>query len=142
MLSAASSQSLEFFVKGGSITEIVRDLKVSRNTVRKVLRSGETSFAYEREVQPLPRLGRWPDDLDWRLSTSEAEPRASAWPYDYRRCPGSAAVGFPPCWMGRLRTRGKLFTWSLLKMPIFRSCWAVSLMSAAMARAAAAGLRA
>src|SRR3954454_3090750 len=49
----------EFFVKGRSIKEIVRDLKVSRNTVRKVLRSGETSFSYEREVQPLPRLGRW-----------------------------------------------------------------------------------
>jgi hypothetical protein len=39
----------EFFVKGRSIKEIVRDLKVSRNTVRKVLRSGETSFSYERE---------------------------------------------------------------------------------------------
>lgn len=42
----------EFFVKGKSIKEIVRDLKVSRNTVRKVLRSGETAFAYERSVQP------------------------------------------------------------------------------------------
>jgi hypothetical protein len=31
---------------------IARDLKVSPNTVRKVLRSGETSFEYEREVQP------------------------------------------------------------------------------------------
>src|SRR4051812_50152776 len=53
----------EFFVKGRSIKEIVRDLKVSRNTVRKVLRSGETAFSYEREVQPLPRLGRWRADL-------------------------------------------------------------------------------
>ena len=34
----------EFFVKGKSIKEIVRDLGVSRNTVRKVLRSGETAF--------------------------------------------------------------------------------------------------
>jgi hypothetical protein len=54
----------EFFVKGRSIKEIVHDLKVSRKTVRKVLRSGETSFSYEREVQPLPRLGRWRPDLD------------------------------------------------------------------------------
>ena len=38
-----------FFVTGKSIKEIVRDLKVSRNTVRKVLRSGATAFAYERE---------------------------------------------------------------------------------------------
>ena len=49
----------ERFVKGKSIKEIARDLKLSRNTVRKVLRSEETSFAYEREVQPRPKLGRW-----------------------------------------------------------------------------------
>ena len=49
----------DFFVKGKSIKEIVRDLGVSRNTVRKVLRSGETAFTYERSVQPLPKLGPW-----------------------------------------------------------------------------------
>ena len=32
----------EHFIKGKTIKEIARDLKVSRNTVRKVLRSGET----------------------------------------------------------------------------------------------------
>jgi predicted transcriptional regulator len=47
----------EHLVKGKSIQEIARDLKVSRNTVRKVLRSGETSFPYEREVQPRPSSG-------------------------------------------------------------------------------------
>jgi DNA invertase Pin-like site-specific DNA recombinase len=31
----------EHFVKGKSIKEIARDLKISRNTVRKVLRSSE-----------------------------------------------------------------------------------------------------
>ena len=36
---------------------------MSRNTVRKVLRSGETSFEYERSVQPRPKLGRWAADL-------------------------------------------------------------------------------
>ena len=40
----------EHFIKGKTIKEIARDLKVSRNTVRKVLRSGETSFEYERQV--------------------------------------------------------------------------------------------
>ena len=40
----------EHLVKGKSIKEIVRDLKISRNTVRRILRSGETSFSYEREV--------------------------------------------------------------------------------------------
>jgi predicted transcriptional regulator len=49
----------EHFIKGKTIKEIARDLKVSRNTVRKVLRSGETSFEYERVVQPRPTLGRW-----------------------------------------------------------------------------------
>ena len=49
----------EFYVKGKTIKEIVRDLKVSRNTVRKVLRSGATSFEYEREIQPRPKLGAW-----------------------------------------------------------------------------------
>ena len=35
----------EHLVKGESIKEIVRDMKISRNTVRRVLRSGETSFS-------------------------------------------------------------------------------------------------
>src|SRR5258705_1255897 len=52
----------EHFIKGKTIKEIARDLKVSRNTVRKVLRSGETSFEYERVIQPRPKLGR-----SWRL---------------------------------------------------------------------------
>ena len=58
----------EHLVKGKSIKEIARDLKISRNTVRKVLRSGETSFAYEREVQPRPKLGRWKTDLEAMLA--------------------------------------------------------------------------
>src|ERR1700675_2580853 len=61
----------EHFIKGKTIREIARDLKVSRNTVRKVLRSGETSFSYEREVQPRPKLGRWKVELD-RLLASNA----------------------------------------------------------------------
>ena len=61
----------EHLVKGKSIKEIARDLKISRNTVRKMLRSGETSFSYEREVQPRPRLGRWKADLD-RLLAGDA----------------------------------------------------------------------
>ena len=60
----------EHFVKGKSIKEIARDLRISRNTVRKILRSGETSFSYEREVQPRPRLGRWKADLDRMLTAN------------------------------------------------------------------------
>jgi predicted transcriptional regulator len=40
----------EHFIKGKTIREIASDLKVSRNTVRRVLRSGETLFEYERGI--------------------------------------------------------------------------------------------
>ena len=63
----------EHFIKGKTIKEIARDLKVSRNTVRKVLRSGETSFEYEREVQPRPKLGRWASELDGLLAVNAAK---------------------------------------------------------------------
>ena len=64
----------EFFVRGKTIKEIVRELHVSRNTVRKVLRSGATEFTYQREVQPLPKLGRWKAELDRLLAANEARP--------------------------------------------------------------------
>jgi len=64
----------EHLVKGKPIKEIVRELKVSRNTVRKVLRSGATSFEYARAVQPRPKLGAWHGDLDRMLSDNEAAP--------------------------------------------------------------------
>ncbi len=64
----------EFFVRGKSIKQIVRELHVSRNTVRRVLRSGETAFSYEREVQPLPKLGRFQAELDRLLTANEAKP--------------------------------------------------------------------
>jgi transposase len=60
----------EHFIKGKTIKEIARDLKVSRNTVRKVLRSGETSFEYERAVQPRPKLGRWATEIDGLLAAN------------------------------------------------------------------------
>jgi hypothetical protein len=53
-----------FFVRGKSIKEICRELHVSRNMVRKVLRSGETPFECEREVQPRPKRGSWTERLD------------------------------------------------------------------------------
>src|SRR6202140_5259213 len=65
----------EHFIKGKTIKEIARDLNISRNTVRKVLRSGETSFSYEREVQPRPKLGRWKTEID-RLLAGNVESTA------------------------------------------------------------------
>ena len=64
----------EHLVKGKPIREIARDLKLSRNTVRKVLRSGATSFEYARSVQPRPKLGLWHGDLDRMLLDNEKRP--------------------------------------------------------------------
>ena len=64
----------EHFVKGKTIKEIVRDLGISRNTVRKALRSDETSFVYERDTQPLPKLGPWSKKLADLLETNAKKP--------------------------------------------------------------------
>ena len=64
----------EFSVRGKTIKEIVRELHVSRNTVRKVLRSGATSFEYERTVQPQPKIGPWRPDLDRLLMINKGKP--------------------------------------------------------------------
>jgi hypothetical protein len=59
------------FVQGKAIC---RELRVSRKAVRKVLRSEATEFRYEREEQPLPRLGPWQDALDRMLASNEGKP--------------------------------------------------------------------
>ena len=59
-------------VQGKSIKAICRELHVSRKVVRKVLRSEATEFRYEREQQPMPRLGAWRDELDKLLAANEA----------------------------------------------------------------------
>jgi transposase len=62
------------FVQGHSIGRIVRDLKVSRNTVRRVVRSGVTEVEYRRETQPRPKLGDWTGPLDRLLVENAAKP--------------------------------------------------------------------
>lgn len=63
-----------FHIQGWSMKKIVRELHVSRNTVRKILRSGETDFSYERERQPMPRLGPWQGQLEHFLSANAGKP--------------------------------------------------------------------
>jgi transposase len=65
----------EYFVRGRPIREIARELHISRNTVRKILRSGETAFEYERSVQPQPKLGQWREDLDRLLAMNATRER-------------------------------------------------------------------
>lgn len=57
-----------YFIQGKSIKQICRELRVSRNTVRKVVRSGATEFSYERSTQPRPKIDPWRSDLDEMLS--------------------------------------------------------------------------
>jgi hypothetical protein len=64
----------EHLVRGKTIKEIARDLHLSRNTVRKILRSGATSFEDERQVQPQPKLGPWRGELDKLLAANAARP--------------------------------------------------------------------
>ena len=61
-----------YFVQGKSIKAIVRELRVSRKTVRKVIRSEETEFAYERASQPHPKIGPWKEELDSLLGANAA----------------------------------------------------------------------
>ena len=63
-----------FHVQGWSMKRIVRELHVSRNTVRKILRSDETDFRYERERQPMPRVGSWQEQLETMLASNEGKP--------------------------------------------------------------------
>jgi len=63
-----------FYVQGWSVKRIVRELHVSRNTVRKILRSDETDFTYERDHQPMPRIGPWQQKLDEFLQGNAGRP--------------------------------------------------------------------
>ncbi len=56
------------FIRGKSIKQICRDLRVSRNTVRKVVRSGATEFSYDRSTQPRPKIDPWRSELDEMLA--------------------------------------------------------------------------
>src|SRR6186997_284841 len=63
-----------FHVQGWSLKRISRELHLSRNTIRKILRSDETSFSYERERQPKPKIGPWQDQLDALLDGNHGKP--------------------------------------------------------------------
>ena len=63
----------DYFDKGKPLKESVGDVKVSRNTVRKVIRMGATSFSYDCKVQPLPKLGPWVVELESRLEPNEGK---------------------------------------------------------------------
>ncbi len=64
-----------YFQDKKSIKQICRELRVSRKTVRKVIRSGATELTYERTIQPLPKIGPWKDMLDEMLTVNSRKPK-------------------------------------------------------------------
>ncbi|ETX26469.1 transposase [Roseivivax isoporae LMG 25204] len=57
-----------YFQDKKPIKQICREFRVSRKTVRKVIRSGVTEFSYERSVQPQQKIGPWRGQLDEMLA--------------------------------------------------------------------------
>ena len=60
----------DHFVGKKGIKQIARERGLSRNTVRKILRSEETAFSYEREQQPFPQLGPFKERLEGLLAAN------------------------------------------------------------------------
>ena len=60
--------------KGRSIRAIARSLKLSRETVTKYLRSGETAPRYERQHQPFPKLAGFQEELERLILENERQP--------------------------------------------------------------------
>lgn len=56
------------------IREIARDFHLSRNTIRKIIRTNATEFTYERKVQPRPRLEPFNETLGKFLTEDSAKP--------------------------------------------------------------------
>jgi len=57
------------------IRQIARDFKLSRNTVKKVIRGEATEFIYDRKAQPLPKLGPYEGSLLEYLVNDATRPR-------------------------------------------------------------------
>ena len=63
-----------FLVDKKPIRQIVRELRISRQTVRKAIRGSATGFRHERQVQPQPRLGAFVARLDAMLQANSKRP--------------------------------------------------------------------
>ena len=64
----------QYYRRGKAIREIPRELNMSRNTVRGMIRSGSATCKYERSIQPQLETGPWQSDLDQLLADNAARP--------------------------------------------------------------------
>jgi len=56
---------LRYYVKKHTISQISRELKLSRNTVKRIIREEDTrDKKYKRDSQPLPKLGNFKSQLE------------------------------------------------------------------------------
>ena len=60
---------------GKSIRQTAKDLHLSRNPIRKAVRSRETTFKYDRSIQPRPKFGPFLDSIENRLKEDENLPQ-------------------------------------------------------------------
>jgi predicted transcriptional regulator len=57
--------------KGKSVRQIAQELRLSRDTVTKYLKSGVTGVRYERQKQSFPQLGPYLTELEKLLEENE-----------------------------------------------------------------------
>ncbi len=62
-----------YWVQKKKIKAIARELRLSRRTVRRIVRSGDTVLTYERKEQPLPKLGPFVEQLNKLLEANMAK---------------------------------------------------------------------
>jgi transposase len=60
--------------EGKPIRQIAKEFHLSKNTVKRVLRSGETEFQYVRKSQSWPKLGAYIESLSAKLKEDEDIP--------------------------------------------------------------------
>lgn len=65
-----------YFVENKKIRAISRELNLSRNTVRKVIRSGATRHEYQRTICTAPKLADYTEQLDKYIEENQSKTKS------------------------------------------------------------------